>query len=801
MEDSVKKFLVLFITSLFMLIGAGLYSQAVTTDEKAAEKVTEKSAEKKKNPTRTFEMGEIVVKDRAIASVEDASTTTEITDKDIKARNEKTLGDSLQMVPGIQVTTASKGNTNFSLRGFDQDKVVVLVDGIPVNDVYSATFDISQIPVMNVAKIVVNRGVSSALYGSNGSIGSINVITKRPEDMTTEISTEYGQYNNYMLNVANGAPIGDAYYWITASVLNSDGYAVSDKLDKSERTKWFDKFVKPAIYGQTVTLKAKDSYINDTGSWDHTEYTKYQLAGKLGYNFTDKIETGLSASYYHNEQKSNTFRANCFSSYSYDTGNGWYEWNSPPAHGFNDTNRPGRDVFQNRAFYWPEKYDMTISPYFKGEFGIFTLKSNIFYYKQYTDLEGYGAQDHSFSMFPASVDSAAPNDMYNSIWTEQSYGINVYPSVRIADWNRLNFALTYRSDSHTEEEKAVSATLSPDVWAVHGGDKYKTDFLAADFITVAIEDELNFNKKIEVSVGASYDAQNFTDNKTRITATDYDDAYMIEDDSMIWGTRDSFNFTAAVVWDTVEDLLKLRAAASSKTKFPTLSAYADIADDSADKNLKSERAYNGNLGFEVTPLGELLGLRMDYFYSRFKDKIEEVWSETYSDDIYTNIDGVTSQGVETIISSKIENVAGIVDISSSLSYTYIRARIDTDIADSDINRGNKLENTPEHMFTADIRFNFITDTSLNIYGTHTRNQIVYAMKSAPATGVSSSYSTEYFEAVDLHNPIMFNVKLSQKIFNNFDLFVLCRNILDDYNADPFNPGAGRLFSFGGGAQF
>jgi len=795
----VKRQLVLFIAFVFILTTSGLYSQEAVNTDTASEKVSEKADQKKKAPTKTFEMGEIVVKDRAIANIEDASTTTEITSEDIKARNEKTLGDSLKMVPGIQVTTAAKGNTNFSLRGFDQDKVVVLVDGIPINDVYEATFDISQIPVVNVSKIVVNRGVASALYGANGAIGSINVVTKKPEQMFTQVNAEYGQHENYMLNVANGSPIGDAYYWITGSVINSGGYEVSEKLDKNERRKWFDKLVRYDLYGytyDTVTLQAKDDYVNDTGLWNHTEFTKYQVAGKIGYNFTEKIEAGISSSYNHNEQKSNTFKANCMSSY-YDDSN---EWSSPAGHQFNMPTKPNRDVFQNRAFYWPEKYDFTVSPYFNGEFGNLTVKANIFYYKQYTDLEGYAIQDHSIYMFPPSIDASSTNP-YHSIWTEQSYGVNVYPSVKIADWNKLNFALTYRSDSHTEEEKAMSQALSPDIWAVHGGDKYKTKYLAADFITFAVEDEINLNKKIEITAGISYDAQNFTDNKDRISDSEYSNAYKAKEDSMFWGTRDSFNPVVAVVWNTVEDVLKLRAAASSKTKFPTLSAYSDIEDSLSDKEIKPERSYNGNLGFEITPAGELINFRADYFYSKFDDKIEEVYSDDFGDDIYTNIDGVTSQGVEATISSKAKRVGGIVDISSSLSYTYVHARIDTNITDSDINKGDKLESTPEHMFALDLRFDFITDTSVNVYGQHTRNQIMYAMKSAPITGVATPYSTEYFKEVELHNPYMFNVKLSQKIMEKFEVYVLCKNIFDDYNADPFNPGPGRMFYIGGSAEF
>ncbi len=30
---------------------------------------------------------------------------------------------------------------------------------------------------------------------------------------------------------------------------------------------------------------------------------------------------------------------------------------------------------------------------------------------------------------------------------------------------------------------------------------------------------------------------------------------------------------------------------------------------------------------------------------------------------------------------------------------------------------------------------------------------------------------------------------------------MCKNVMDDYNADPFNPGPGRMFYAGGSAKF
>lgn len=776
------KRLLSFIMFFMLTAAVPLLSQ-----ENNAEEADQKE---KVKPTSVFQMGEIVVRDRALASVEEASTTTEITDADIKARGDKTLGDALEAVPGLKVFTSAKGNVRFNIRGFDQEYVAIFVDGIPVNDVYEGNYDISQIPVANVSRIVVNRGVSSALYGTNGSAGAINVITKKPEAMYTDVSAEYGQYNNYALNVAHGAPIGDFYYWLTANMMNSDGYKVSSKLDKKERRKWFDKLVRYDLYINSgtslpytfddITLKSKDAYINDTGKWNHTEYRKYQLTGKAGYNIADNIETGITASYYQTEQKSNSFRGNLFSSYKDSTDT----WSDP--NGSNYTTDSRSSIFQNRVFDWPKKYDLSISPYISAEFDRFAIRANVFFYRQMTDLVAYADQDYTIPMF-----TSYPN---SSIWTEESYGINIYPEYRLADWNKLNFAILYRKDSHTEEEKANEAPGH----GTYGTDKFKTKFLEADVITFAVEDEMQLPGNVKLTAGVSYDAQKFNVYK-KLDGGVYKDMYMAKDDSMIWGTRDSFNPVIAVIWDAMKDMLKLRAAASSKTKFPTLGQYTDVAQN-ADIGVKSERSYNASTGFELTPLGGSLNFRADYFYSRFNDKISKIYDESQGKDVTTNIDGIITQGVETYVSSTYKELAGIADISAGAGYTYVHASLDSNVNNEKVNKGKRVEDTPAHVFLIDLRIDFVSNTSLNINGQHTRNQIKYAMKTAPVVG-PGDYSTDYFIAVKLHNPYMFNIKISQKIMENYEVYVMCKNIFDDYNADPFNPGPGRMFYFGGSASF
>lgn len=790
---------VLFIL-IFLLSGGMLFSQEEAevpevpeVETPAAEEVSEE--EKPRAGAGVFEMGEIVVRDRALASVEDASTTTEITAEDIRARGDKTLADSLSMVPGVKINASAKGTMRLNMRGFDQDRVVLLIDGIPVGDPYESSFDLSQIPAANVSKIVVNRGASSALYGAHGAVGSINVITQRPEEEFTQVNFEFGQYNNHSMSASHGGLMGDdAYYWITSSIMHSGGYNVSSKLDYDERRKWFDKLVRYDLYetagGDPVTfedldLHSVENYLNDKGLWNHTGYTKYQLAGKFGYAIADNMEAGLSASYFYNQQDSNTFRNNMFSSYDPEDAASGDGWSHPDEFNWEDPGRGSWKIFQNRVFSWPEKYDILISPYFTGEFGDFSIRTNIFYYKQMTDLLGYASQDYSKWMFGGGGQFA------HSIWTEQSIGINIFPSYDVADWNRLNFAVLYREDSHIAETKPQNFVPYED-----GSGTVKDRSLAVDYITFAVEDEMKLMDTIEIAVGISYDAQRFKKHKEEDggTLVNQDRA---KGDSMLWGTRDSFNPVVAGTWQAMEDLLKLRAAFSSKTKFPTLSAYRRDIDREDD--FKPERSYNANAGFELTPLGDILNLRIDYFYSRFNDKLESVYDPDIGDNVYTNIDGVESQGVEAIVSVHLARVQNIVDINSTLAYTYVNVKNLSDFEDSGINKGKRMEGTPVHTIQADLRFDFITDTSLNIFGYHTRNQIAYAMKERPDP--ADDFSTKYFKTVKLHNPYMFNFKLSQRVGGNREFYVMCRNIFDDYDADPFNPGPGRMYYFGGSVEF
>jgi len=773
----VKRHLVLFIALIFIFTGAVSYSQEDVNTDNAPDKTSEKSDQKKKTPTKTFEMGEIVVKDRAIANIEDASTTTEITDQDIKARADKTLDESLKGVPGMNVYQGQKGQQGFTLRGFKHDKVVILVDGLPFEEIYDGGGgDISRIPVMNASKIVVNRGVSSALYGARGTFGTVNVITQKPEEMYTRVSAEYGEYSNYMLNVSHGAPVGDFYYWITGSVMNSNGYDVSAKLTKSERKKWFNKLTSNLAGKDADTVIADgnfalDNYINGGDSWEHTEYRRYYLSGKVGYEITDNLEAGISASYYQNEQLFLGFYPNALASYDEETGT----WDGIAD---NYHANPNRSVFAQRDWEWEEDYRYDISPYINFEKGDLSVKANIFYVSQMNSLIYWNDPDLSQSTTPWWD----PSKVY-----EDSYGFYVYPSYKILSWNKVSGVVHYRTETY---EKKVQDGADLDS-AYH-----TTKEMSAYYVTVGVEDEMSFKTvagDLGVTAGVSYDAQKFD----RFEITGKNDGDYPDEDSTLWGTNDSFNPVAGVMYEPLKDFLVFRGSAGVKVEFPNLHQVSDNDDADVTEEIKPEKSYNGNIGFELFFFDKMLSLRNDYFYTKFEDKIERLRDADADDDINMNIDGRIMQGLESIVSVNVENLLNVMDLSISQSYVYTHAK---DEDDSIVTKGEDVEGCPEHQFVTQILFDFVTGTSLNIWGSYKTNEKLYIMKSDPA-GATEPYSTKYYTTIELHDPLMFNVKLSQKFMEKFEVYVSCKNIFDDYNADPFNPGPGRMFYVGGSAEF
>ena len=101
----------------------------------------------------------------------------------IEERGYNTLVDALEAVPGLHVSPSGGpgGQTSVFMRGNDSDSVLVLRDGMPINDAADpdSAFNFGVDTLADVERIEIIRGPMAALYGSGAIGGVINLITRR----------------------------------------------------------------------------------------------------------------------------------------------------------------------------------------------------------------------------------------------------------------------------------------------------------------------------------------------------------------------------------------------------------------------------------------------------------------------------------------------------------------------------------------------------------------------------------------------------------------------------------------------
>ena len=108
----------------------------------------------------------------------------------------KTYPELLQDIPGIYATaeTGSYGDAKINIRGFKQENISVLLNGIPISGLTSGSMYWNNWMGLTdaTATIQVQKGVGGSMLSDNSVGGSINIITKSPGK-----SPSYGAGYNY----------------------------------------------------------------------------------------------------------------------------------------------------------------------------------------------------------------------------------------------------------------------------------------------------------------------------------------------------------------------------------------------------------------------------------------------------------------------------------------------------------------------------------------------------------------------------------------------------------------------------
>lgn len=167
-----------------------------------------------------------------------ASNVTRIQSEVIDAISANNIRDLLRYEPGVSVEGSGRfGLEGFNIRGINGDRVLILLDGVPIADEFSFGPALSSrrdfIDIDLISSVDIIRGPASTLYGSDAIGGVVAFNTKDPADLLApneaiagRVKIGYaGQANEYLGNLMLAGANDNQQTWqwlINASVRRAD---------------------------------------------------------------------------------------------------------------------------------------------------------------------------------------------------------------------------------------------------------------------------------------------------------------------------------------------------------------------------------------------------------------------------------------------------------------------------------------------------------------------------------------------------------------------------------------------------
>jgi iron complex outermembrane recepter protein len=160
-------------------------------------------------------------------------TLTNISHKEIQKKyTAQELPMFLQHYPSITATSDgghTQGYTYFRLRGIDQTRINMTLEGVPLNEPEDQGAYTSNYPdfLSNVQSMQIQRGVGTSSNGTASYAGSINIDAPTGyNDTSIKIGTNIGSFKSYRttFEYSSGLRIKHLATYVRVSLNGSDGY-------------------------------------------------------------------------------------------------------------------------------------------------------------------------------------------------------------------------------------------------------------------------------------------------------------------------------------------------------------------------------------------------------------------------------------------------------------------------------------------------------------------------------------------------------------------------------------------------
>jgi len=182
--------------------------------------------------SRIYQLDEITVTEEKVKEEQQTSNSTVVIPELLLQGISSNLDGALFRQPGVDVQRLQEiggalDDDSIKIRGFEARRIILAMDGRTLNTPGTAGgyfIDWTTIPLTNIEKIYIIKGVSDPRYG-NTLGGVINLVTKKPSEKPVfEFQAMKGKYDTDKLSFFHSWKPSNFEYSIGGNYVKSDGY-------------------------------------------------------------------------------------------------------------------------------------------------------------------------------------------------------------------------------------------------------------------------------------------------------------------------------------------------------------------------------------------------------------------------------------------------------------------------------------------------------------------------------------------------------------------------------------------------
>lgn len=119
-----------------------------------------------------------------------------LTARDIRDSHAGTLGELLVQVPGVDIVDGAGGSNGkrVSIRGSNTNQVLVVVDGVVLNDPLTGDVDLNQLSLATIDEVRIHKGGNSSGFGSGALGGVIEIKSKSSAFDEIGLDSRFGSF-------------------------------------------------------------------------------------------------------------------------------------------------------------------------------------------------------------------------------------------------------------------------------------------------------------------------------------------------------------------------------------------------------------------------------------------------------------------------------------------------------------------------------------------------------------------------------------------------------------------------------